>query len=413
MAHIEIDLFQRKEDTGFVRPLSTDGRIFYLDPSPWLHPEEPGYEPIRFVADKCDPPLAGDLIQVSVYDEVEEILPISNTVFAQRKITKFINKWARIDPNTIAKRKATLHPEEILWYCTLPFVHQQDIIDDLGKCTIFSAFASPPLLQERGGMDTGVLGRPKAWTAFKKIMGFIPQEFTKTNARNYYRIADKDTGIMPGKNLEINNILLNPENTRVHLPLAMNCEIKNQSVYKSSLEGMVNLVRAFYLESLLFTPVIAENSEKVITNCIEEMKQEIAGTGKVPCSFHIGSSIPKIGAAQARFHFKNEINGAMLKESLESWKNMFNSAQEIIDTGYAINDIFRLNDADRRVYLKMTQSFIKENPIPQKEVFLIQNELHMTPDQFQYSIQNLNDAGYLYWTPKKEMVLLEAIKKKN
>lgn len=189
LAEIEKTLTFERIDIGYVRPISEDQRVFYLDPSPFLHTTKKEV----YIAKSCPPPLKGDLIEVIVSDLDDEVIPEDATKgLYSRFYKKTISDWKRIDPNSLAKRKKVLDPPEIIGYFTLPYQAERVDLEGIGLCSALSYLSCPPLLTDAGGMNTAVFSDLSSWRAYRRLMGALPVEFTRPNASYFYKISSKD-----------------------------------------------------------------------------------------------------------------------------------------------------------------------------------------------------------------------------
>jgi hypothetical protein len=402
-SEIEKDLLFRRKDTGFVRYLTKDGSLFYLDPSPFFKTQKR-----EVYAALCPSPPERTLVKVAVSDIKENITKDSSGYY--RLIIKCASAWEKIDPGSLIRKKSLLHPEEVKEFFKLPFVGEEDKIERIALCSTLFTLSAPPQLFEKGGITAAVLGKKKNWAGFRKGMEIIPPELKKVSSEYYYRLFRKEEQQEPVLSREVNLAYLNPETIPLHIPLVLDADMRSSSTYKEAFLVQKPLITAFMLDALMLEPVVSENLEQYITDAMYELVLDVKGSGSLPYTQDFGSLLPRLGASFARYNSRFDVDKTDIKRGIDLWSEMFYHAKKLMSAEHPVARMYRLSDKARTLYLDMTDTFGHDTPIPVLEI--AKNiPIFKNTDDYEEALDELNRNGLLIRLNNKIIKVLDFGKK--
>jgi hypothetical protein len=416
-AQIERKLID-SDNIGFVRPIDPKGIVFYLDPSPFLLTQKN----IFYICQETIPPKRGELVRVTVKSEEEEYERerwnySDGSPSFHRNVFKFINSWIKVDPNLIATKRKIIEPIELMNYFTAPFIGDETYVEKASTCAVLSFLSASPVGQGIGGINTAVIGKLKFWKPFERMMNIIPTDFKRPSADYYYLFSKMEKEVHLTNNKEVNLTFHNPEHTPMHIPLVMNPDpdfsskkIKPRDVKEN--EHLEPFIVSYLIDSLLFKPEISLTNDKILTDCTYEISQDIAGAGYSPCNLDLGSILPKLSTAFSRLNSEITVKSEYIKSSEELWLDMYYESKKYYSTPFHVEELFKMGDQDRRLYVHLINSFGIEHLIPEKEFITSLNSIRMTSDQYDHSIEILNRFGLIIRYPNNIIKILDAIKPK-
>jgi hypothetical protein len=416
-AQIEKKLFEM-DDIGFVRPIDSKGIVFFLDHSPFLQTQKR----IFYVSQKITPPQRGDLVRVTVQAEEEEISRdrLNNedgTPSFNRDIIKYISKWDRVDPNTLYTQKKIIEPYELMDFFKAPFIGDETYVQKAATCAVLSFLAAPPFADTIGGINTAVICKSKFWTPFERVMNIIPKELTRPSSEYYYLISKTEREIHSTGNKEVSLSFHNPEHTPMHIPLVMNTDSdflnkKYSSTSVKENEHLIPFVVSYLVDSILFKPDIPITHDKILTDCTYEIRNDIASAGYSPCNLDLGSILPKMSMAFSRLNSEMVVKSNYIKSSEELWLDMYYDAQKHYATPFHLEELFKLGDVERKLYVHLVDVFGIEHRTSETEFINSLKSIRMSKDQYDESIEILNRFGLVIRYPNNILKLLDTVKPK-
>ena len=417
-AQIERKLFDR-DNIGFVRPIDPKGIVFYLDPSPFL----PTQKNIFYICLETIPPKRGDLVQVTVKSEEEQLERekwnySDGSPGFRRNVFKFISNWAKVDPNTIATKRKILEPFELMDYFKAPFIGDETYVKQASTCAVLSYLSSSPIAQETGGINTAIIGKPRFWTSYARMMnGVTPGEFKRPSSDYYYLFSKTEKEVHLTDNKEINLTFQNPEYTPMHIPLVMNPDPeftskKNKPLAVKDNEHLEPFVMSYLIDSILFKPEIPLTDDKILTDSTYAINHDIASAGYSPCNLDLGSILPKLSTAFSRLNSETVVKSDYIKTSEELWLDMYYESKKYYSTPFHVEELFRMSDHDRRLYVHLVDSFGIEQLTPESEFIASLKSIRMNQDQYDQSMEILNRFGLLIRYPNNIIKILDTVKTK-
>jgi len=386
-SEIEKEILFHNRDLGFVRPANTEGTVFYLDPSPFLKtPKREVYVAL------CPPPQKGALVRVVVSETREEILKDRTGYY--RLLIHSVTSFDPVDPATLIRHNPLLHPDEVTGFFSLPFIGEEEIVDGIAMCSALYAISSPPLPEQRGGINAAVLGRSRQWAGFRRSMDIIPAELRRESSDFFYRLSlrEEDYSNLPSR--EISLAFLNPERVPMHIPLVLDVEMKNLSRYKETHEVQKPLVTAFMLDALLMQPVVPDNLQGSMIDTMYELVSDVKGSGSIPYTQDFNALIPRLGASFARYNARFTVKSDDIRKGVDLWSDMFYRAKKIVSTQHPVSQLYRLSDAARRLYVDLNDLYGIENPIMVAEI-----PVHISggknPYHYEEALDDLNRQGLI------------------
>jgi hypothetical protein len=376
-SEIEKELIFRRKDTGFVRYLTKDGTLFYLDPSPFFKTQKR-----EVYAALCASPPERSLIKVAVSDIKENITKDASGYY--RLMIKCASSWEKIDSGSLLKRKSLMSPEEVKEFFKMPFTGEEEQIDRIALCSTLFTVSAPPLTFEKGGITAAIIGKKKNWAGFKKGMEIIPSELKKVSSDYFYLLSQKEEQVDPVSSREIN----------LHIPLVLDVDIKSSSTYKEAFYAQKPLITAFMLDALILEPVVSENLEHYIADAMYELVSDVKGSGSLPYTQDFGSLIPRLGTSFARYNSRFNVNKTDIKSVIDLWSEMFYQAKKMISSQHPVAHMYRLSDKARKLYLDLTDAFGLDIPIP---VFSIAENVPLFKHAHDYeeALDELNHHGLI------------------
>ena len=360
-SEIEKELIFRRQDTGFVRYLTNDGTLFYLDPSPFFKTQKR-----EVYAARCPSPPERSLIKVVVSDINENITRDPSGYY--RLIIKCASSWEKIDPGSLLTRKSLLNPDEVKEFFKMPFVGEEEQIDRIALCSALFTVSAPPLPFEKGGITAAVIGKKKNWAGFKKGMEIIPPELKKVSSDYFYRLSQKEEQMDPVTSREINLAYLNPDTIPLHIPMVLDADIRSSSTYKEAFLAQKPLITAFMLDALILEPVVSENLERYIADAMYELVSDVKGSGSLPYAQDFGSLLPRLGTSFARYNSRFNVSKMDIKKGIDLWSEMFYQAKKIMSVQHPVAHMYRLSDKARKLYLDLADAFGLDIPITVSDI---------------------------------------------
>ena len=398
-SEIEKEILFRQKDLGFVRPANTGGTIFYLDPSPFLKtPRREVYVTL------CPPPPKGALVRGSVSETREEIQKDPTGYF--RLLVHCITSYENVDPNTLVRNRSLLHPDEVTDFFRLPFIGEEEVVNEIAMCSALYTISSPPLPDQKGGINAAVLGKTKPWYGFKRSMDIIPAELKKESSDYFYRLSIQEEDCSNLRSQEINLAFLNPERIPMHIPLVLDAGTKNLSIYKETHQAQKPLVTAFMLDALLMQPVVPDNLQRSIVDTMYELVSDVKGSGSIPYTQDFNTLVPRLGASFARYNARFNVSRDDIRKSVDLWSDMFYRAKKIVSTQHPVSQLYRLSDAARRLYVDLNDVYGIENPIMVAEIPVTITGAK-TPGVYEEALEDLNQQGLLIRMNRSTIKLLD------
>ncbi|NOR48302.1 MAG: hypothetical protein GQ533_09715 [Methanosarcinaceae archaeon] len=318
----EYSLIFEHDNMGFVRFAGRSKKIFYLDPSPFL----PTPKKEKYILEKCQPPKNGELIRVTSL-ETETVVRQKFGLFNNVEI-KYVRAWEKINPNKLIHRKV-LHQDEFIDYFKIPFIGISDHIEPISRCLALYCVSSPSIgSNHKGGIDTAMLTGKNQWSAFKKLMSIIPNNFKKTTSSYFYGMIEKEKNIQPVNSLEVSRAFKNPIDLFVHIPVTLKVELKKSEYYRENIDFQIPMMRSHLLDALLFRPEIQSNVESHIIESIYDMIENVESNKMMTYKQDIGNASPKLSSAFARLNFSEKVTKENIKESKSMWEDMFVRSQQ-------------------------------------------------------------------------------------
>jgi len=386
-SEIEKDILFCRKDTGFVRYLTKDGTLFYLDPSPFFKTQKR-----EVYAALCPSPPERSLIKVAVSDIKENITKDSSGYY--RLIIKCASSWEKIDPGSLIKRKSLLNPEEVKEFFKLPFIGEEEQIERIALCSTLFAVSAPPQPFEKGGITAAIIGKKKNWAGFRKGMEIIPPELKKVSSDYYYRLSLKEEQQDPVLSREVNLAYLNPETIPLHIPMVMDADIRSSSAYKEAFLAQKPLITAFMLDALILEPVVSENLEHYITDAMYELVLDVKGSGSLPYKQDFGSLLSRLGTSFARYNSRFNVNQTDIKRGIDLWSEMFYQAKKMMSAEHPVAHMYRLSDKARTLYLDLTDAFGHDTPIPVTDI-ASNIPIFNNADDYEKALDELNHQGLI------------------
>lgn len=401
LSGIEYKLLFEKENVGYVRFSNTDKKAFYLDPSPFLF--SPKME--IFVLDNCTLPESGKLIEATVSETDKKIIE-NKSGFVSYTI-KYIRDWKKVGIDKILHRRV-LQPSEFAEFFCRSFKGDRDYIEKIGYCLSLYAVSSPQILDyETGGLNSALLSRDRQWSTFKRIMNVIPEEFKKPSSRNFYKFLDnegKETTKSAGSS-EVSIAYHNPLNMAVQIPIEMkNIEPRPVSNYLEDIKFELPVVRGFILDALLYEPDVPKKLESYTTDCVYKIIDEIKKSGRIPYSQDLGSAVPKLSLSFARLNYNLETTKENITEGVDLWFEMFKNAKKMESTQFSPNDLYKLNENSRMLYINLNDAFGLDVKINKED---IKKNTKLSEWDLDQTLQELQIKGALYCPGNQCYVLLD------
>jgi len=363
-AEFEKEFLFKRENTGFVRSLSSDGRLFSLNPSPCFDANKN----LHYFAESCPPPPNDACIEVEVIEE--DVRYVSTHDGLQKDILKTIGKWEPFDYQQIIRRRKLVDYDQIINFFTHTFRGKEDTTERIATCAALFAFSSPPVTDDIGGVNAAVLSKKPVWEAFKKPMKIIPSDFFRSSSKFFYCISDKEKIFPPLNSEEINLAFLNPEKMMTDIPIVLDdVSVKGTvGVLKQDVEDNEKFITAYLIDSLMLKPDPLKTVEKAVTEAVYEITDEYLRSGVLPYRQNLGDAIPTLSASITRLHLESETKSNRVKEVLDLWKEMHRKVKYRMGDSLPVSKFYDLSDNARKLYAELYDTFGKEYWIPMQEV---------------------------------------------
>lgn len=362
LSAIEKELIFSREDTGFVRPIHSSGALFSLDPSPFL--QTPKRE--VYVA-HCPPPKKNALIRARVSEVRQDIMKDRDGYYTL--VVKYVDAWSPVDPNTLVSKRGLVSSEEVRHFFTIPYLGEEEIVDSVALCSALYAVSSPPLLEEKGGINAAVLGKKKPWLGFKSSLAIIPREFRQVTSPYYYAIAEQEKKVENTKAEEINLAYHNPERIPMHIPVVLDkVEVQPSKNYALDIQSLSPMVTAFMLDALIIRPEIPVSLESYVTDTLYSVIQEFKGSGWAPYKQDFSSLVPRLSLSFARYNAHLKLSKKDVTQAVDLWSDMYYRAKKVVSSQYHVAQLYRLDDNARKLFLDLVDAYGLEIPIPLEEV---------------------------------------------
>ncbi|WMW23260.1 hypothetical protein RE476_05370 [Methanolobus mangrovi] len=402
LSGVEHKLIFDSDETGFVRFDGRSRRIFYLDPSPFLPTPK---RDVYIIADESVPtPNVNDLIKVTSF-EIERVVKgtFDNLVNID---VRYVKAWTKIDPNKLLHRKV-MDQEEYVNFFKHPFNRADENIDNISQCLAMCSVSSNAIgINEKGGIDSGIIAKKSGWDSFLSLQKLVPREFKSVKSPYFYSSSEVENKINPLGSMEVNLSILMPKETFVHVPIVFDAEMRPKSAYSADVSFEIPFVRAHLLDALMFQPEITQKAEKCLTERIYDMTETFTNSHNFVYKQDLGDAAPKLGSSIARMNFSNEVTVANVREGFDIWMDMFAHASKFQKSNLSPRDIFRLPAEAAQLYLQLEDNFGIDVVISMKDV---ETMSLLTPFELSNAIAALRGAGALY-SPRIDFIKLLAFK---
>ncbi|WP_292468310.1 hypothetical protein [Methanolobus sp.] len=402
LSGVEHKLIFESDEMGFVRFDGRSRRLFYLDPSPFLSTPK---RDIYIIADESVPiPKMNDLIKVTSF-ETERVVKgtFDNLVNID---VRYVKAWIKIDPNKLLHRKV-MDQEEYINFFKHPFNRADENIDSISQCLAICSVSSNAIgINEKGGIDSGIIAKKSGWNSFLSLQKVIPREFKSVKSPYFYSSSAVEKKINPLGSMEVNLSILMPKETFVHLPIVFDAEMRPKSDYSADVSFEIPFVRAHLLDTLMFQPEITQKAEKCLTDRIYEMTETFTSSHNFVYKQDLGDAAPKLGSSIARMNFSNEVSVANVREGFDIWMDMFVHASKFKKSNLSSGEIFRLPKEAAQLYLQLEDTFGIDVIISMKDVETISL---LSPFELSNAIAALRNAGAIY-SPRLDFIKILSFK---
>lgn len=394
----EYSLIFEHDNMGFVRFGGRSNKIFYLDPSPFL----PTPKNEKYILEKCQPPKNGELIRITSL-ETETVVRQKFGLFNNVEI-KYVRAWEKVSPNKLIHRKV-LNSDEFIDFFKIPYIGTSDEIKDVAKGLALYCISSPLTgSNNKGGIDAAMLTGKNQWSAFKKLMPVIPNNFKKTTSANFYGIMEKEQNIQPVNSLEISRAFKNPNDLSVHIPITLKqFELKKSEYYKKNIDFQIPMMRSHLLDALLFEPEIKSNAESHIIDTMYDMIDKVKSAKTMTYKQDLGNLTSKLSSGFARLEFQEEVTKENIKESKVWWEDMFAHSQQVKAPGFK-NTQSKRSIAAQNLYYDLQNIFGFESGF---SIDRIKEEIKCSEWILEDAIAELKSSGAVYSPPNADMKLID------
>lgn len=295
------------------------------------------------------------------------------------------------NPKTLVTKRSTVNPEEVRHYFTTPYLGEEETFDSLALCSALYTVSSPPLAEEKGGVNAAVLGKKKPWLGFKKSLAIIPREFRQLTSSYYYAIAEQEKQVLHTKAEKINLAYHNPERIPMHIPVVLDqVEVQPLKHYALDMESLSPIVTAFMLDALMIRPEIPASLESHVTDTLYSVVQEFKGSGWAPYQQDFSSLVPRLSLSFARYNAHLKLSKRDVTQAVDLWSDMYYRAKKVVSTQYHVC----LDDNARKLYLDLVDAYGLEIPIPLEEARK-QIPSFRSEGDFEEALDTLNRYGLL------------------
>lgn len=396
----EYVLIFENDNTGFVRYDGRSRTKFYLDPSPFL--TSPKRE--VYILEKGPAPREGELIEVTVSETDSELVGSIKTGYLNK--IKYVSSWVKQNPNKYIRCK-NMKPDEYTEFFAEPFRGSNEYnVDQLAFCMSLCTVSSPVEGSNgKGGIESGVFGKKKAWDSFKTLMEVIPKDFMQARSKYYYNQYEKDTTAKPVSSKEVSISILFPEKTAIHVPITVGTNVREKSSYKENILYQIPFMRAYMLDSLLFEPVPASESvEKEMIDMIHSIVDTVSSTKSIAYNLDVGSMTSKLSSAFARLKMKQEFTVTDVKECGDMWLDMYQQSLNLERSCMPVEDLFRLTPAAFRLYRELEDTYGSEANVP---IAALDNIKSVDVWELEEAFEKLQRIGAIYCRDNQTIRLID------
>lgn len=402
LSGVEHKLIFDNDDMGFVRFDGRSRHLFYLDPSPFLQtPKREFY----MISDESVPtPNKNDLIKVTSF-ETERVVrgTFANLVNID---VRHVKAWKKVDPKKLLHRKV-MDQEEYVNFFKHPFQSADENRDSISQCLAMCSVSSNAIgINEKGGIDSGIIAKKSGWDSFVSLQKLIPREFKNTRSPYFYHSSRLEKNLNPSGSREINLSILMPKETFVHVPIVFDVEMRPRTAYSTDVSFEIPFVRAHLLDALMFQPEISEKAEKCLTDQIYEMTETFTHSSNFVYKQDLGAAAPKLGSSIARMNLSNEVSVSNVREGFDIWMDMFAHASKFQKSNLSPGEIFRLSKEAAQLYLQLEDTFGIDISISMADVEKISL---LTPFELSDALASLRSAGAIY-SPRVDSIKLLSFK---
>ena len=245
-----------------------------------------------------------------------------------------------------------------------------------------------------------MLGRKREWNTVKRIMNVIPNEFKQVSSRNFYRILDNEERINPIDSTEVSLAYFNPSKIPVQIPVVMDVEPVSDFY---NIDYEIPMIRSHILDAILHQPEIPKKLESYVTNCVYDLIDDVKKCGRIPYKQDL-SVIPKLSLAIARINFENELTKNDAIECVDLWGEMFKKAKKITSTQLDSNNIYKLSENARKVYIDLHEIFGKDVMINREN---LATRLKIPEWDLEDILLELNQKGAIFSPSMKQIKILD------
>jgi hypothetical protein len=391
---LEKELIFNKDNTGFVRYDTKDGKYFFLHPSPFLN--SPKNE--IFFAESCQPPAEHTFVEVEVASENHVLVEKDEAV-----TVKSISSWKPFDPGPLAERRKIMDYEEVIYHFTHLYRGEEDTLHQVATCSALYALSSPPLVNTVGGINAAVLGKKHQWDLFKESMSVIPRDFLKPNFPYYYYISDRERPKVSDQTEEINLAILKPERYVMDIPLVIEDTTPNRlaKADRELIDEGEMLVTSYLLDALLIKPDPG-TVEKTITDAVYTLREEFKRAGYSVYKQNLGDAVPKLSSSIARLQRASKVTPADVKSVVDLWLDMHWKATKIYTSPLKVARRYELTGDARKLYVEMQEAYGQEYWISMQEA-MAKTTLH--PEEFLAALDSLVFSGFAMRNPNAVKML--------
>jgi hypothetical protein len=387
-SELERELIFIRQNVGFVRYLTEDGRLFSLNPSPWFESRKK----IHYFAQSCNPPPNNACVEVEVGSEDEVLGRNQDGLYLD--VLRYICGWKLFDYQPFLKRKKLIVLDQILHFFAQPYRGTEDNIKRIATCSALYAFSSPPISYDFGGVNAAVLSKKVLWDAFKKPMKIVPVDFFQPTSKIFYCLSEKERTFSSLQSEEINLAFLRPEKMMADIPIVLeDVSIKgNTGIRKQDLEDSQKFITAYLLDSLMLKPEPLKSVEKAVTDAVYVISEDYRRSGIVPYRQNLGDAIPALSAAITRLELAQKTTKKHVDQVLDLWREMHRKARYRMGTSLSISRFYEgLSDNAQTLLKELEDKYGKEYWIPMQEVLLttsLKNDF-----DFKHALNELIEKG--------------------
>jgi len=385
---LEKEFIFSRQNVGFVKYLTEDGRLFSLNPSPWFE----SLKNIHYFAESCNPPPTNACVEVEVSHDDEVLQRNQNGLYVD--ILRYICGWKLFDYQPLLRRKKLIDQSRIIDFFAQSYRGKEDLTERIATCSALYAFSSPPISDSSGGVNAAILSKKVLWDAFKRPMKILPPEFLKPTSNHFYCLAEKERIFPSIQSEEVNLAFLRPEKMMADIPIVLDdVSVKGISgIQKQDLEDNQKFITAYLLDSLMLKPEPLKSVEKAVTDAVYAISDDYRRSGIVPYRQNLGDAIPTLSAAITRLNLVSETTKEHVTEVLDLWREMHRKARYRMGDSLSISRYNeRISDNARRLYTEVYETFGKEYWVPTQDVLTLtslKNDI-----DFKHALDELVEQG--------------------